>query len=149
MAGAALGLAWAWAGPTEVRPAGPREAPDAGAAAPSLSPLARAVLKRRMERHGKDLTLLVQSVVLLRRSVVAELATAIANEPRLVKPGPDAIDELNSQLPAKFFTLQDQLRARAKDLANAARGGDDDALGASFAATTQTCLACHSAFLGQ
>lgn len=112
-----------------------------------LSDLARQLLRRRMERHGKDMTNLMTGVVLLKREVVETLSQSIASEPRITRPLPDSRDELNTALPETFFLLQDELRERAKALAGAARSKDDKQLGEAFARLTQTCIACHSAFL--
>ena len=75
-----------------------------------LSDLARQILRRRMERHGRDMLHLMTGVVLLRREVVQTIAQELAREPRITRPLPDARDELNSALPEKFFLLQDELR---------------------------------------
>lgn len=112
-----------------------------------LSDLARQILRRRMERHGRDMIHLMTGVVLLRREVVQTIAQELSREPRITRPLPDARDELNSALPEKFFVLQDELRDRAKALEAAAKGSSDKELGESFARLTQTCVACHSAFL--
>lgn len=112
-----------------------------------LSDLARQILRRRMERHGRDMIHLMTGVVLLRREVVQTIAQELSREPRITRPLPDARDELNSALPEKFFVLQDELRDRAKALEEAAKGRNDKELGESFARLTQTCVACHSAFL--
>jgi hypothetical protein len=112
-----------------------------------LSELARQILRRRMDRHGRDLHQLTTSVVLLRRDVARTLAEAIATEPRIVRPLPDSRDELNTALPERFFVLQDELRERAKSLAEAAKKGSDRELGETFSRMMQTCVACHSAFL--
>lgn len=112
-----------------------------------LSDLARQILRRRMERHGRDMIHLMTGVVLLRREIVQTIAQELSKEPRITRPLPDARDELNSALPEKFFVLQDELRERAKALEDAAKGRSDKELGESFARLTQTCVACHSAFL--
>lgn len=127
-------------------PAAPRlkqslDAPD------YLSPLARQMLRRRMERHGRDTATLFLAVVTLQRVVVAELAKDLAAEPRIVRPLPDSMDDLNAALPERFFVLQDELRDRARDLEKAALVGTDDELSARMASLTQTCVACHSAYL--
>jgi hypothetical protein len=108
--------------------------------------LARGALHARMQRHGKDMSVLVNAVVLLNRSVIRELATDIADEPRLTRPTPDAMDALNAALPERFFVLQDELRVHAKALAEAATSADDDALAKSFGRMTQTCVTCHATF---
>ncbi|MBL8921545.1 MAG: cytochrome c [Myxococcaceae bacterium] len=130
----------------------PKKAPppkdEVGLARPDyLSDLARQILRRRMDRHGRDLHQLTTSVVLLRRDVARVLAEGIATEPRIVRPLPDSRDELNTALPERFFVLQDELRDRAKSLAEAAKKGTDRDLGEAFSRMMQTCVACHSAFL--
>lgn len=117
------------------------------AAPPYLNELARQLLRRRMERHGKDAVVLLSSVVLLKRDVAQRLAEGIANEPRIVRPLPDAKDALNTSLPEKFFVLQDELRARAKTVAEAAKTKSDKELAEAFGQLTNTCVSCHSVFL--
>ena len=112
-----------------------------------LSPLARAALHRRMQRHGHDQSRLVLAVTPLQRDLVKVIATDIAEEPRLVRPIAEARDELNSALPERFFVLQDALRLRAKDLAAAAVTKDDTKLAAAFGEMLVTCVTCHSAYL--
>jgi hypothetical protein len=112
-----------------------------------LSALARQTLRRRMERHGRDMTTLMTSVVLLKREVALSLANNLAAEPRITRPLPDGRDDLNAALPERFFVLQDELRDRARQLAEAAKSGKDKDLGDAFARLTQTCIACHSAYL--
>ena len=140
----------AWAEP-------PRKAETAQAPAPTpkktlgapsyLSPLARQVLKRRMERHGKDMLLLVQSVLLLDRETAGRLATQVAEEPRLTRPIAGGEDDVNASLPERFFVLQDELRGKAKTVAEAARKSDDVALSARTGELMQTCVSCHSTYL--
>jgi hypothetical protein len=127
-------------------PAAAKPAPTASTAPAELPELARQALRNRMGRHGKDLSLLVHSVVMLQRDLVVDLAHTIATEPRLVRPLPDGRDELNAVLPERFFVLQDELRERAQALSEAARGHDDAELGRRFGLMTQTCVACHSTF---
>jgi cytochrome c556 len=112
-----------------------------------LNELARQLLKERMARHGKDVSRLVQAVVLLERDVARELAHAIATEPRITRPTPGASDELNSALPEQFFVRQDELRDRSRALAEAAKGKSDDELAARFGDLMRTCVGCHSAYL--
>lgn len=114
---------------------------------PVLSELARQLLRRRMERHGRDLHQLATGVVLLRREVVIALAQTISTEPRITRPLPDTRDELNSALPERFFVLQDEVRERAKALAEAAKSRDDAAVADAYGRTIQTCVACHVSFL--
>lgn len=116
-------------------------------APPILNELARQLLRRRMERHGRDLNQLTNGVVLLRRDVVLAIAQTISSEPRITRPLPDTRDELNSALPERFFVLQDELRERAKALAEAAKNRDDGAVAEAYGRTIQTCVTCHVSFL--
>lgn len=112
-----------------------------------LSPLARQLLRTKMQRHGDDMLQLVMAVTLLQKERARRIATDIANEPRLVKPIAGGEDDLNAALPLQLFTLQDELRLRAKAVAAAAEKGDDKELAKSLGRVTETCVACHSAFL--
>lgn len=116
-------------------------------APPVLNELARQLLRRRMERHGRDLNQLSSGVVLLRREVVLAVAQTISSEPRITRPLPDSRDELNGALPERFFVLQDEVRERAKALTEAAKNRDDAAVAEAYGRTIQTCVACHVSFL--
>jgi hypothetical protein len=114
-----------------------------------LSPLARQILKNRMKRHGSDLTQLSLTVTLLHHERSKLLATDIANEPRISRPIAGGEDDLNTALPERFFVLQDELRARAKAVAENAGKKDNKALGEEFGRMMQVCVDCHSAFLNR
>ncbi|MCA2979671.1 MAG: cytochrome c [Myxococcaceae bacterium] len=130
------------------KPPAVKKPAEEGLARPDyLSALARQTLRRRMERHGRDMTTLMTSVVLLKREVAQSLASNLASEPRITRPLPDGRDDLNAALPERFFVLQDELRDRARQLAETAKSGKDKDLGEAFARLTQTCVACHSAYL--
>lgn len=112
-----------------------------------LSPIARQLLKQRMQRHGGDMLALLQSVLFLDHETTQRLAAEIAAEPRLTRPIAGGADDVNAALPERFFVLQDELKSRAVDLAQAARGSDDEQLAARLGEVTQTCVGCHSAYL--
>lgn len=114
-----------------------------------LPQLAREYLRRRMDRHARDMQTLISAVVLLDKRLARELATAIATEPRLARPtaAGDEDDTLNKALPLRFFTLQDELRLRAQQVADAAKSDDDQALATAFGRLAETCVSCHSAYL--
>ncbi len=119
-------------------------------ATPSYLPeLAREFLRRRMQRHGRDMQELLFAVVLLQREVARDTATRIAEEPRLARPEVSDGDDnvLNKALPPRFFVLQDELRDRAKKLADAARRSDDKALSSAWSKLSETCISCHSVYL--
>jgi hypothetical protein len=112
-----------------------------------LSPLARQVLRKRMHRHGEDMMHLLMAVTLLQRERARGLATDIANEPRLTRPIAGGEDDVNAALPEQLFVLQDELRMRAKQVAEAAGKTSDTELARALGRVTETCVACHSAFL--
>lgn len=112
-----------------------------------LNPLARQLLKTRMQRHGADTLALLQSVLLLDHPTTQRLATELAAEPRLTRPIAGGEDDLNAALPERFFVLQDELRARALELAEAARQPDNTRLSAQLGELTKTCVSCHATYL--
>ncbi|HEY0883060.1 MAG TPA: cytochrome c [Archangium sp.] len=108
---------------------------------------ARALLSDRMERHGEDMTFLLPSVVLLNYRWAEGLTERIAAEPRLARAGEGDADSLNARLPKRFFELQDEVRARAREVSAAAQARDDARLARTFGELTQTCVACHALYL--
>jgi len=116
-------------------------------ATPPLSATARALVHQKMENDSKDMTELVWAVVLLDYGRTGQLARAIATEPRVARPtGADAT-ELNAAFSPRFFDLQDQLRDRARRLADATVTHDAKLVARSFSAVIETCVMCHDAFL--
>jgi hypothetical protein len=133
----------------------PAATPSQTAAAPKrqlperteLPLVIREALSRSMERHGEELSYLLVSVVLLDYASAEKLAQLIADEPKLGRPHPDETGTLNAMLPVAFFEHQDQLTARARDLALAAREKNDAKLVKAFGALAETCVGCHSTYL--
>jgi hypothetical protein len=111
-----------------------------------LPPMARELLVERMRDHRAIMSGLTWAVVLLDRPAVEELAGDLASAPRLARTDPSAGD-LNALLPARFFELQEQLSARARELSAAAKGKDDAALASAYGKLSETCVACHSVYL--
>ncbi len=119
-----------------------------GLAAPEYIPeTARALLRKKMERHGQDARDLMFGVTLLQYDVAEAAAHRIASEPRFVRPIAGGEDDLNALLPERFFVLQDESRNRAQAVAMAAEKKDDKALAESYGRLVETCVACHSAYL--
>ncbi|MGV3623602.1 MAG: hypothetical protein ACO1OB_22475 [Archangium sp.] len=112
-----------------------------------LPPLARALLRKRMQGHAREQVRLARAVTLLQRDTVKAIAEDIAAEPRVVRPLPTSRDELNTALPEQFFVFQDAVRLRAKDLGNATMQPDDVKLAAAYGQLVQACVSCHSVFL--
>jgi hypothetical protein len=110
---------------------------------------ARALLRKKMERHGQDARELMFGVTLLQYDVAKAAAQRISSEPRLVRPIAGGEDDLNSLLPERFFVLQDESRTRAQAVAIAAEKKDDKALADSYGRLVETCVACHSAYLNR
>lgn len=104
-------------------------------------------LDARMARHGEQFTYLLADVVMLDYEGAAELADELVDEPPLGRPLPEDRESLNAMLPAAFFDYQDQLRARATVLGQAARAKDRAQLVATFGNLAETCVACHAAYL--
>ncbi|HVG60782.1 MAG TPA: hypothetical protein VNA24_19650 [Hyalangium sp.] len=110
---------------------------------------ARALLRKKMERHGQDARELMFGVMLLQYDVARSAAQRISSEPRLVRPIAGGEDDLNALLPQRFFVLQDEARTRAQAVATAAEKKDDKALADSYGRLVETCVACHSAYLNR
>jgi Cytochrome C' len=114
-----------------------------------LPEAARMLLKKRMARHGHEMTDLVLAVALLKHETARAIAHGLATEPRLVRPIAGGEDDLNAALPERFFVLQDELKSRAQALEEASKAGDDVALAAAFGRLTEVCVGCHSAYLNR
>jgi len=112
-----------------------------------LPAAARMLLLERMGNHRQDVSALQAAVIFLEHEAVEALAERLAREPRLAPPGPGGADELNSLVPPRFFELQDELRAKARRLGEAARAGDDAAIARAYGSLAETCVECHAVYL--
>lgn len=108
---------------------------------------ARALLRSRMARHRDYAALLSSSALNLAYAEVEVAAGEIAGEPQLARPSPDERDTLNARLPARFFDLQDALVAQAKELRSAAEAKDGPRMARAYGQLSETCVACHAAYL--
>jgi hypothetical protein len=113
-------------------------------ASPPMPPAARQVVRSKMERHEAQMKALVSRVVLLDDDGVARVAGEIFDEPAIARPVVG--DELNGLIPARFFVLQDDLRARARQLVIASGSHDHEAIANEFAAIAKSCVSCHQVF---
>jgi cytochrome c553 len=121
-----------------------------GLPAPDYLPdAARALLRKKMERHGQDARDLMFAVTLLQYDAARATAQRISSEPRLVRPVPGGEDDLNSLLPERFFVLQEEARTRAQAVATAAEKKDDKALADSYGRLVETCVSCHASYLNR
>jgi hypothetical protein len=112
-----------------------------------LPPVVVQMLRARMQRHATQADGLLRATLLLDRCTVQRLAQEIAEEPRLSRPSAAAPELLNTQLPSRFFDLQDQLYDTAKSLANFAAAGDDDAMARTYGQLAGTCVSCHAVYM--
>lgn len=126
------------------------DAKAAGLPTPDYIPeTARALLRKKMERHGQDARDLMLAVTLLQYDAAKAAAQRISSEPRLVRPIAGGEDDLNALLPERFFVLQDEARSRAQAVATAAEKKDDKALADTYGRLVETCVSCHSAYLNR
>jgi hypothetical protein len=111
-----------------------------------LGGVARSMLKKRMERHGKDMEALLAATLALEYDEIIANGARIAEEPRLARPGP-ASDTANALFPEAFFGFQDALHDQAAKVVLAAKAHDDSAVAESFGHLTATCVGCHAVYL--
>lgn len=116
-------------------------------AADRLSEPARAALRTQMHAHGAGMLELTTEVTLLDYDGAAATAQRILDEPRVARPVGNDATELNAQLPARFFALQDELRLRLQAIANTARTRDAESTAEAMGQTMRTCVRCHDAYL--
>lgn len=114
---------------------------------PAYLPTAvRGLLAERMHRHRDAVGKLTKAALALDYAATAQYADTIASEPLLARPLSDDATEINNQLPAEFFTLQDELARAAKALGAAARDRRSDGVASEFGAMMKTCVACHQVY---
>lgn len=109
---------------------------------------ARHAVKTGMRAHGFRMQDLVWQVILLDYESAAKTAEGIQAEPGLARPVGDP-STVNEGLPAQFFQLQDELKAQARALGEAAKKRDAAALADAFSALSQTCMRCHAVYQGE
>ncbi len=88
----------------------------------------------------------MEAVMILDYPRVEDRSEAIAADVRLARAKKQDATELNAALPETFFLLQDELRARAKSLAEAARRTDAFAVADAYGRLSGTCVRCHGVF---
>ncbi len=108
---------------------------------------ARAALATQMHSHARGMMELVSTATVLDYDGVSASVQRLLAEPRVARPLSGDATEMNAQLPARFFALQDELRVNLQGVARAAAAHDPDALADSFAAVSKTCIRCHGAYV--
>jgi hypothetical protein len=114
----------------------------------ALSAAARGVLTARMARHAEELDELHRSIILLAYERAAASADRILAEPALPQATGGDAAPLDAALPMRFFVLQSELRASAREVGESARRRDPDALSRAHGRLASSCAACHGVYLG-
>lgn len=112
-----------------------------------LPETARAALATQMHSHARGMMELVSTATVLDYDGVGGSVRRLLDEPRIARPLTGDASELNGALPARFFGMQDELRANLQSVARAAAAHDSEALADSFAAVSKTCIRCHDSYL--
>ncbi|MEW5848106.1 MAG: hypothetical protein AB2A00_04800 [Myxococcota bacterium] len=120
--------------------------PPPRAGGEDLNEVSRVVVWPRMMRHGDDMEELIWSVLLLEHDQTEHLADSIASEPKVARPLGMTGNEVNAEIPERFFIIQDLLQERAGVLARTAAKGNDADIARAFGQLTETCVACHATF---
>src|SRR5262252_8809726 len=92
----------------------------------------RKLLADRMLNHGSDMSDLLWATLFLDEDSVRDIAQHIQDTPRFARPIEKDATELNSSLPQEFFELQDELVARANDLAELAASHDANGMAVAY-----------------
>jgi cytochrome c556 len=122
-------------------------APDrVGPPPETLAPAARALLKERMAAHARDMGELVSAIMVLQYDGIAARADKIAADVNLSRPTTNDATQLNAQIPEKFFVRQDDLKAAARNLAEAARSQNPYKVADAYGRVSETCVRCHADF---
>jgi cytochrome c556 len=121
-------------------------APDRPGPPEPLSPTARAILKERMASHAEDMSDLVSGIMLLEYSRIITRADKITSDVNLSRPTTQDATELNASIPEKFFVRQDELKAAARALSEAARSGNPYRVADAYGHVAETCVRCHADF---
>lgn len=109
-----------------------------------LSPVVQGILKRRMVSHAADMNDLVSAIMILDYPRIDDRAEKIAGDASLSRPLSGDATELNSSLPEQFFVYQDQVKAEARGLAEAARAQDPYQVAAKYGRLSESCVRCHA-----
>jgi hypothetical protein len=112
----------------------------------SLSPMAKAILNRRMASHAREMRDLVSAIVVLQYDEIQAGALRIAGDVTLSRPLSEDATELNAALPEQFFVYQDRLRQEAKTLAGAASRQNAGEIADSYGRLSQVCVRCHATY---
>jgi hypothetical protein len=110
-----------------------------------LDEAGRAALSLQMRNHPDEMARLTTAVTLLDHTGAEAIAEWLLEEPMLPR-STSPTDPLRN-LPQRLRDFDEQFHDQAKKLAKAAKSGDDAAVAARYGELTQTCVACHHAYL--
>jgi cytochrome c556 len=113
------------------------EAPD------YLPEAARSVLRTMMASHAGNMGDLMAAIMVLDYPRVHQAAEAVATDASLSRPLTHGADELNALLPEEFFRQQDNLRAYARTLADAATRQSPNGVADAYGRLSESCVRCH------
>jgi hypothetical protein len=113
------------------------EAPD------YLPEAARSVLRTIMASHARSMGDLMSAIMVLDYPRIREDAEAVAFDASLSRPLTHEASELNALLPEDFFRQQDNLRAHARLLAEAATLQSAHAVANAYGSLSESCVRCH------
>jgi hypothetical protein len=109
-----------------------------------LSLAARALLKGRMASHARDMGELVSAIMLLEYPNIVRRADQIVADVNLSRPVTSDATELNASLPERFFVRQDDLKAAARGLGDAARALEPYRVANGYGKVSEACVRCHA-----
>jgi hypothetical protein len=112
---------------------------------PAKASADRPPVQRRAADHGANLTALQRSIVMLDYHTAARLGSQVARDEVPVANGPQSASRPRVQR----VRLQGELRARAIQLAEAARTGDDAAVASAAGSLQETCVRCHRLYMSE
>jgi cytochrome c556 len=120
-----------------VSPPSRLEAPD------YLPEAARAVLRTMMASHARNMGDLMSAIMVLDYPRIREGADGVASDASLSRPLTHEASELNALLPEDFFRQQDNLRAQARVLADAASRQSAYGVADAYGRLSESCVRCH------
>jgi cytochrome c556 len=104
---------------------------------------ARMVLRTIMASHAQNMGDLVSAINVLDYPHIRSGAGAVASDASLARPLTGDASELNSLLPEEFFRQQDELRARARELNDAAERQSAYGVAQAYGRLSESCVRCH------
>lgn len=109
--------------------------------------LAREVLGDQMASHKRHMRELLDAALFLQHERAETLATELARTPPIPRRATGVRGRDNGEVTDTFAAYQDKLRARARDLAAAARAKNNHRVARAYGQLTEVCVSCHAAYL--